>query len=82
VRVVRFLALTFLSERQGQQHVVEVENIIQLVDYGCGVDEKPSLNTRDALLTLILDAAARIKECRDQVKQTTCDIYKRAAKCS
>jgi hypothetical protein len=49
--VVRFLALTFLSERQGEQHVVEVENIIQLVDYGCGVDEKPSLNTRDALLT-------------------------------
>jgi len=28
-----------------------------------------------------LDAAARIKERRDQVRQTTCDIHKRAAKC-
>jgi hypothetical protein len=39
------------------------------------------VNTQDALLPHILDAAARIKERRDQVKQTTCDIHKRAAKC-
>jgi predicted amidophosphoribosyltransferase len=33
------------------------------------------------LFARILDAAARIKEHRDQVRKKTCDIHKRAAKC-
>jgi hypothetical protein len=39
------------------------------------------MNARDALLARILDAAAGIKACRGQVRQTTCDTRKRDAKC-
>jgi hypothetical protein len=39
------------------------------------------VNTRDALLALILDATASIKERRNKVRQKTCDIHKRTAKC-
>jgi hypothetical protein len=35
----------------------------------------------DALLARILDAAVRIKEHRDQVRQKTSYTHKRAAKC-
>jgi hypothetical protein len=39
------------------------------------------LNTRDKLLARIFDAAARIKERHDQLRRTTRDFCKRAAKC-
>jgi hypothetical protein len=57
------------------------------LDYGLWVWIKSQVyerkvNTRDALLTSILDAAARIRERRDQVRQTTYDIHMRAAKCT
>jgi hypothetical protein len=39
------------------------------------------VNTRDELLVHILDAAARIKKCEDQLRQKTHDLRTRAAKC-
>jgi hypothetical protein len=39
------------------------------------------VNTRDELLTHILDAVARIKKCEDQLRQKTHDLRTRAAKC-
>jgi hypothetical protein len=39
------------------------------------------VNTRDELLARILDASARIKQRHDQLRRTTRELRKRAAKC-
>jgi hypothetical protein len=52
-----------------------------------GIDEKWSLqrkrNTRDKLVTHIMNSAALIKEeCQDDLRRTTCTIAKRVEKCT
>ena len=43
---------------------------------------KIKVDTRDELLASIFDAAARIKESEDQLRQTTRDLRTRVAKCT
>jgi hypothetical protein len=48
-----------------------------------GVDEKPGLRNKDEYtrrIARILDAVARIRERHDQLRRTTRDLRKRAAK--
>ena len=42
---------------------------------------KRKVDTRDELLSRILDAAARTKKCEDQLRRKTRDIRTRVAKC-
>jgi hypothetical protein len=42
---------------------------------------KRKVNIRDELLARVLDAAAYIKKCEDQLRRTTRDLRARVAKC-
>ena len=44
--------------------------------------EKKKVDTRDALLSRILDAAARIKKSQDRLRRKTRDLCTRVAKCT
>jgi hypothetical protein len=50
-----------------------------------GLNEERSLqkkvDTQNELLARVLDAAARIKKCEDQLRRTTRDLCTPAAKC-
>ena len=43
---------------------------------------KSKVNTPDEMLARILDAAASIKKCEDQLRRTTRDLRTRVAKCT
>jgi hypothetical protein len=51
-----------------------------------GLDEERNLrnkvDTPDELLARILDAAARVKKCEDQLRRTARDLRTRVAKCT
>jgi hypothetical protein len=42
---------------------------------------KRKVDTQDKLPTCILDAAAHIKKCENQLRRTTCNPHTPAAKC-